>query len=40
MDGETVEVSKERVRKAVREKKWEIMWTRRSIRGNAKTWKR
>ena len=32
MDGETVEVSEERVRKAVRElEKWEIMWTRRSL---------
>ena len=41
MDGETVEVSEEMVRKAVRElKKWEIMWTRRKICGNAKTWNR
>jgi len=37
MDGGSVEVSEERARKAVRAKKWEIMWTRISIRGNAKT---
>jgi hypothetical protein len=32
MDGEIVEASEERVRKAVRElKKWEIMWPRRGL---------
>ena len=38
MDGETVEVKGKKG--SERTKIWEIMWTRRSKRGNAKTWDR